>query len=168
MSSRQAAPQLGWAVCSGEWHVRAGECLQHDTGSIFLFDWLTHSLQKPQKVLDLESRSYVSYGKLPFHMVFVSDLNRYRLSRTHSYARSFLFPSNFSCFYFLLFFSFYPRGWGREVTGCGQALNTQAGDHGCLLSSPTCAFCDTMYSLSKPEVSYPSFRYFAASGRTLI
>ena len=99
MSSRQAAPQLGWAVCSGEWHVRAGECLQHDTGSIFLFDWLTHSLQKPQKVLDLESRSYVSYGKLPFHMVFVSDLNRYRLSCTHSYARSFLFPSNFSCFY---------------------------------------------------------------------
>ena len=71
--------------------------------------------------------------------------------------------TSFSCF-----FSFYPRGWGREVTGCGQALNTQAGDHGCLLSSPTCAFCDTTYSLSKPEVSYPSCRYVAESGRTLI
>lgn len=115
VSSRQEAPQLGWAVSSGEWHIRAGECRQHDTGSVFLFDWLTHSLQKPQKLLDLESRSYVYYGKLPFHMVFVSDLNRYRLSPIHSYSRSFLFPPDFSCFYFLLLFLFFlPKRLGKR------------------------------------------------------
>ena len=88
---------------------------------------------------------------------------RLYLLHKYSYKIIFLVSTSFSCF-----FSFYPRGWGREVTGRGQALNTQASDLGCLLSSPTCAFCDTTYSLSKPEVLYPSFRYFAESGRTWI
>lgn len=75
-----------------------------------------------------------------------------------TYSRSFLFPPDFSCFYILLLFLFFlPKRLGKrgDWTWAGTERTSQWSQ--LLLSSPTCTFLWHTYSLSKPEVLYPSF-----------
>ena len=121
VSCRQAAPQLGWAVCSGEWHIKSWWMLTTRHWKHLSF-WLADSFPpKAPEIIGLREQILCVLCKTPISYGLVSDLNRYRLSPIHSYSWSFLFPSNFSCFYFLLLFLFFlPKRLGKRWLEVGR------------------------------------------------
>lgn len=128
VGSRQAAPQQSWAVYAlGPGISGTGECQQQDIGSIFLFGCADSVPRIAPEIIRL-GEQILSSGKLPSHVAWL-DLCRLSpipsLNCLYFPPWIFLFSSAFS-----YFFSFHPRGRGREVTWCRLTPNTQASDHG--------------------------------------
>lgn len=121
---------------------RAGECWQRDIGSIFLFDCADSFPKIAPEIIGLWEHILSALWKTPisclawiytgFHL-FVHILNHFN------------FPlSNFPCFWFLLLFLFFPpkgQGKRRDLMWVGTEHASQWSLL-CLLTSPTCSFCD--------------------------
>ena len=118
---RQHLGQAG--LCAlGTGISRAGECRQRDIGSIFLFD-CADSFAKIapeiiglwEHILSVPWKTPISYG---LH-VWLESIQAFTYLSIFSIisifpSLIFLVSSSFSCF-----FSFHPRGRGRDVTWCG-------------------------------------------------